>query len=70
MFNCFKKKTSPIYKLSPIENIRWVKTDIYNKDEKDPKLVKTQSVLQYQRTDGSWEDVWTSYNSPIYLENK
>jgi hypothetical protein len=68
MFNCFKKKLT--YDMSPLESIRWVETNIYEKDTKDPKHVKTEKVLQYRRGDGSWEDVWTYYNSPIYLEKK
>lgn len=71
MFNCFKKTTpTSIYDCAPIESLRWNETNIYNKNEKDPKHIKTERVLQYRRVDGSWEDVWVFYNSPIYLENK
>lgn len=73
MFFGKSKNTTPSFddfELSPIDGIRWMNTEIYDKSGKDNKLQKTERTLQFRRKDGSWEDVWTNWNSPIYLDNK
>ena len=72
----FRKKSNTA--LSPsfgfeadvIDGIRWNNIEIYGKDGKDSKLLKTERVLQYRRVNGAWENVWTQFNNPVYLDQK
>jgi hypothetical protein len=68
----FRKKISrsSYYDLPPITSLRWMKQEVYDKDGKEPKLLRTEGTLQYKRNDGEWENVWNHYNSPIFLDSK
>lgn len=63
-----KKQKLFSFDAPPITGIRVKITEIFNNRD-EQKLLKREKIPQLCREDGEWEDIYSFYERPIYLED-